>query len=344
MKRRLSAMLWLSVVLAGCGGTDGDGKDPVDEPIVINNGEENNGGATNNGAPNNGAPNNGVVLNNGEGTVVEANVKMGILAPSTARSTGIELVQLGVSAVFEASIQANGGTQLVATGTLTQSGQSFTYSATPADRLRIVWAEGPPTDLYVENLQGDFSGDANLLISRDHLVTVRAVREGFVDLEVESRQQGGQLVRTAAGSLTSEGVTYTVDLSESGTFSSEVEITYSNYDSDTSFSGTISGDNGFSQQVQERFVYKQVNDVTNDDRAIESTWSVGGDDYSLTDARIRFEQRSGRIHLSDYWIIQGTVLRNGAPIGQINYELTDVYLSIFVEVGSERIELYRFTE
>lgn len=333
---------------ASCGNTT-EKDDENNGVIVINNGASNNGMA-NNVTPNNGAQNNTVAPNNAApnnapqmGEQATA-VRSGLTTPSAARDAGSALAEVSVYAVFEASIQATGGQQLVTTGTLTQNGQAFTYSASPNDRLRIVWSDGPPTDYIITAFDGDFTVEPDSFLLRDHVVKFRAIREGLADVEVSSEEQSGRRAAAITGTLVHEGVTYTANLSEVGTSVSDIDssIGAAEYESETLMEGTISADNGFEQTVREYFRFKMTNSVTNDDRRAESQWVVNGKTYTLEGLRIRFEEYDGWPNPTDYWIVEGNVYEDGVLIGQAGYDYNDLWIEIFIDVGGERIELYNF--
>ena len=309
---------------------------------TANNDTSNNNNATSNNGPGGGGTN--VATNNTpEPGTTAADVKAGLTAPSVAHDLGEGLLSLGAAAVFEASIQANGGTALVTTGTLTQQGQAFTYSATPNDRLRVAWSDGAPTDFWVTAFVGNFDGDANYFVTHDHTVELRAARDGVADVSVSSQRMSGSTSASLAGSFTLDGVEYEVNASETGTYSASADFGTAEYESQTRFTGSITGSNGFSQTLDESFRFKLLNEVTNSDREAASTWTAGGKQYTLEGFRVRWEELSGNANPTDYWIAQGDVYEDGTLIGQVSYETNTLWISIFVQIGAEKIELYRFT-
>ncbi len=85
------------------------------------------------------------------------------------------------------------------------------------------------------------------------------------------------------------------------------------------------------------------NGITNEERIVNNTWSVDGDSYAAQNVRIRFETLNGWANLTDYWIVEGGVTRNGEAVGQMVLEETEAWISIYVDLGDgERVEVQRF--
>src|SRR5204863_7394046 len=70
--------------------------------------------------------------------------------------TGTSRSQVGAAAVFLAS-QLQGGLQLIINGTLTQTASTWTYSATPNDRLVIQYLSGVNPSYYIGTMLGDLT-------------------------------------------------------------------------------------------------------------------------------------------------------------------------------------------
>lgn len=228
-------------MMAACGPGEAANDDDV---IVINNGE--NGAMVNNDQngmnQNNGTQNTTTGTENNTPGTQSFNVRSGITTPGVARELRDEVLLIGVAGVFEASNQATGGQQLVTTGTLTQQGQQFSYAAGPDDKLRIVWSEGPPTDLYVTALQGDFEAAPENFVLRPHNIQLRAVRDDLLDISISSQRESGQESSTLRGTVTLEEVTYDFDVNETGTYKSSADLGAPEHDSETNLVGTVTGD------------------------------------------------------------------------------------------------------
>lgn len=332
---------WVGVVLilAACGPSTTDKKNG--DPVVINNSQTTGNNGQNNPTGNN-ASNNVPDPSSRAGQV-----RAGLAIPDAAYDAGVGSLTLGSEAVFLASQLAAGGQELVTTGTLTQQGQTeqFEYSASPNDRLRIAWSDGAPTDFVVTAFDGDFTGSASGFVNNDHIVEMQVSRENLVDIQLSSQRQNGQSSATLGGTLTEAGVTYTLNLQLGGTYSSQVEITSAEHESSEQFVGTISGSDGFEASVNETHFFKLLqfeNLVTNRDRTSNNTWTVDGAAYALDGVRIRYETKNGWANPSDYWIVEGAVLEEGAVIGQVAYEVNELLIELFIEVDGERIELETF--
>lgn len=271
---------------------------------------------------------------------------MGLSVPSVVRQTGEVAVSVGTEAVFAASIISTQGQQIVATGTLTQgTNGNFTYVASPSDRLRISWSNGASTDFFITQLQGDFSRDATHYVNSDHALSIRMTEGDSVDVTVQSSRLNGQWSASLEGFITLNDVKYTADLSQSGTYSSSVDSSYIEYVSSDAMRGTISSTEGFSADVDESNQFKFAmfdNGVTNETRTVNNRWTADGHDYAISNAMVRFETLNGWANPSDYWVVQGTVLRDGEAYGQLELEVTEAWIAIFLVVGSERLEVERF--
>lgn len=328
-------MLVLTLILAACGADDDDNN----TVIVVNADSGGEVNSTNQGPGGSGGTN---VVANGEPGTRAFDIRAGITAPASARQLRDEIRVIGVSAVFEATNQANGGQQLVFTGTLTQQGQQFVYSTGPSDSLRIVWSEGAPTDFYFTALDGDFNVSPDRFVQRTHNIQLRAAREGLLDMTLNSQKQSGQEGFSLQGWANLQGVRFQFNVNETGTYRSSSDFGAAEYESETNLTGTVTADNGYEQEVQEYFRFELVNDVTNDDRISNSTWTANGKRYQLDNLRVRFEQIRGYPNVNDYWLIEGNLYEDDVLIGQAGWEANDLFISIFMLVGDEKIELYNF--
>ena len=89
----------------------------------------------------------------------------------------------GVQLVYAAS-NVSGLGRVVYTGTLTQTQASYTYAASPSDRLVINFVGGLVNEYTFTNLQGAFSGPASDFFSSDHAVAFRFVSAPNADFTV----------------------------------------------------------------------------------------------------------------------------------------------------------------
>lgn len=305
-----------------------------DERVIVINATPNN--MTPNGMPNNGTP-----MSEQDRAIID-----GFTAPADAHGAAEGALSLTLEAVVQASIQGSAGQTLVTTGTLTQSGQQFTYSPSPADRLVVAWAEGPATEIYVQQLDGNFEASStDAFFSDNHVVTARIVRDGLADFEVASAKNGGGREGAIRGTIVEGGVSYEVDLQEAGTTQSDVDVTGSTHESESAMTGTITAP-GLSLNAQETFRYKLTivdNAVENRTRTANSSWTYGGKQYALNDAVIRIATFNGYPDEFDYWIVQGTITEDGVVVGELSYEYDDVRIDIILRTASgEKVLIERF--
>ena len=322
--------------LSACGPSDDNGN-----PVVINadpnntnpNGSPNgNPNLAPNGAPSNGSPgNNRTPMNDREQAIVD-----GFNAPSDVRDVADSALNLTVEAVVAASI-ATGGDEIVATGTLTQSGEQFSYAASPADRLVIAWADGPPTDLYVSQFDGDFTVESiDAFFVADHAVEVRLVRDGYADLEVGSFKNGVTREGAIRGSVVDEGVNYEINLTRIGTEGSDADFGSASRVSQWEMAGTISSPN-FQLVAEETYNYKHIfvdNSIENSTRTANSTWTYDGKQYAVNDLFMRSAFRNSYPSEADFWQASGTITEDDIVVGQVTFEEDQFHIKFLLLLES----------
>ena len=270
---------------------------------------------------------------------------MGFDAPSEAHDAGDAGVMLTLEAVAVASVAA-GGVQLVTTGTLTQTGASFQYAATPTDRLVIAWSDATTTELFITQLDGNLDAETSEdFLSDDHTVTARVVRAGVADFTVSSSKSGGTRSGTILGMVAVQGVDYQVDLSETGTTTSDVGGSSVDYESESSMTGTITA-TGFSLVAQETYWFHSVvfdRAIVNRSRTANSAWTVDGVEYRLDGLYIRTATTDSWPDDDDYWRAEGTVTEDGVLVGQVAFEEDALKIDVVLQLtGGGTIQLDRF--
>lgn len=321
----------IAAIAAGVGCGPSNDKDG-DSIVVIN--------GTPNSTANNVVVSNNRTLNESDQAIVD-----GFTAPSEAHDAAEGALSLTVEAVVLASVAATQGQQLVTTGTLTQSGQQFTYAAGPSDKLVIKWTEGPPTDLYVSQLDGNFEAESvDAFFGANHVVAARLVRAGLADFEVASGKSGGNREGGIRGSITEGSVTYQVDLQEVGTTKNSVEITSADYESESTMTGTITAP-GLELVAEETYYYHHVvfdNSVENRRRTANSRWTFNGNEYAVNGVLIQTSFTNAYPSEFDYWRIEGAVTENGNVVGQMTYEEDQLAIDIVLQLTSgEKLVLER---
>lgn len=333
MKLRPIVLLWLALASA-CG--------PASEKnntiIVVNSGPNNVNSV--NGTPN--ATANNQSLSERDQVIVD-----GFNAPSDAHDAGEGALSLTVEAVVAASVAANGGQQLVTSGTLTQSGQQFSYAAGPNDRLIVKWTEGPQTELFVSQLDGNFEADSvDAFFGADHIVEVRVVREGFADFTVGSSKSGGTRQGTMQGMVADDdGTQYQVNLQETGTTNSSIEITSADYESQSTMSGTITGPN-FELVAEETYWFHSValdNLIVNRSRTANSRWTFNGKEYAVNNVFIRTATKNSYPDEPDYWEASGAITEDGNVVGDVVFDEDQLKVDVLLRLASgETIRLDRY--
>jgi bacillolysin len=252
------------------------------------------------------------------------------------------LSNLCVEAVFAASELGSGGTPMVTTGTLTQTSpgaETFTYAPEPPDRLRLVLAEGPTLDFFVERIDGDPAGPRRFL-ERDHELRYRVMGPGGTDLRIISLQNNRNTQGSAVGMLFNNGTLLTLDLGSQGVVMFDPDAP--SYEVREQTGGTISG-GGLELTVDESYRYISIafdRFVENITRTMENTWSIGGDQFQLTGGLVKKAFCNFRpCDVDSFWQAEGTILRNGTAIGQLTGALDPGVIRIFIELPGERIEL-----
>lgn len=321
---------------SACGKAD-------EKPIVIatNNGGNGKGGNTNGGG------NTNVGGDNGEEPTIAPDQApfYGFTIPANAQQIATGAAHLTLEAVISASVAANGGTALQTSGTLTQSAAGFSYTATPTDRLVIAWSEGAPTDIYVQQIDGDFdSPSVDDFFERNHVVQARVVRSGFNDITVASSKSGTSRNGSVQGTITQAGVEYTLNLHEAETVESEVDVG-TTYKSNSSLTGTITSA-ALQMTINETSYYRSVyfeSFAENMSSTIDNTWTHDGNEYAAADVFMRSAFTDALPAEPEFWRAEGILLENGSVIGEVTSEETEFFIRmVLVLTNGEKLTLREF--
>ncbi|MBN2007963.1 hypothetical protein JW960_01310 [candidate division KSB1 bacterium] len=272
-----------------------------------------------------------------------ATAKAGYGASDFVRTSATDGASLCAEAVWEASLQ-NGG-QLVTTGTLTQSGQNFIYNSTPNNKLLVKFSNGTQIEFMISAFNGDFSSTASNFLENDHQFFFSAKAEGSMNLQVQSLQNGGTKQAVVSGTIIYENTSYTVNMTEQGSYTSSVDVGSAEYEVQEQTTGTITA-SGFNLTINEQYRYKSIyvdNFVENIDRVVNNSWTQDGVNYALNNVRVRkafFNTKPSE--LDSYWIVQGTLIENGSVIGQMGAETTALKLQIFMQLPDEKVILEEY--
>lgn len=250
---------------------------------------------------------------------------------------------LCAQAVFVASIET-GGRELVTTGTLTESAPKsnvFTYTSSPADRLRLVYADGTIIEFVVSSFDGDFSVDAERFLERNHQLAFTMKQAGVADIEITSQLSNRRTQRTLRGSFTYEKVLYNADVTINETSSFEIFGTDSERKSNSTIRGAISAP-GLSITVDETNSYyssfsgNRSEELT---RTINTSWTAGSDRYAIVDGNLEQTLFNDVPSLID---ASGTITLNGAAAGRLSGRIERNQIKVRADVNGVVVELGTF--
>lgn len=243
------------------------------------------------------------------------------------------------------AMQLNSSSTLVTTGTVTQTGpNSYSYDPSPNDRLRLVLSNGAEFEVVFSELQGDFSKGGERFLSNEHRAALRVTSNaagGSLDLTLQSFRLNGQHSRSIQGAFTEEKVRWSVDVQARGTYSADVDS--ASYESEELIQGTLQAEAlGVSVTLGKYYRYKMVNTVENVTHEFDHNWTWNGSSYRLQ-GRVFVAFKRAQPVDKDQWEIRGELTRDGVVIGQVVPEEDPTGLTIWLELGSERIKLLFFS-
>jgi hypothetical protein len=261
-----------------------------------------------------------------------------------ADSVGLaeELLTMTAQAIEVASVES-GGAQLVTSGTVVQVGQSFTYQATPTDRLVIRYSNGIIFNLFIDQIQGSFDS-VDQFFDQNHILIVRAQSEGRLNLTVSSEKSNQGTQAGLRGDVIMEQVSYQLNLLREMSYRNDVGAGSAERDTEEQLTGTISSLN-FDAQINETTQYKLVifdHAIENITRTINNTWANNGAQYTLQQVKLRYETLDGWANPSDYWVAEGHLIKNGQVIGQVNLDQQPLWIDVFLQLNEgTRYEIQR---
>ncbi len=254
-----------------------------------------------------------------------------------------ESIDLVAQAVFLAS-ELSGDPEGTLVGTLTQIGgpdsETFTYDPTPTDRLVVVLSGlSVPLEFVVRTFIGDISStwesfrdyhddlDFDVKLGSVVDVAIRSVWAGPGPRKQSIGRHDAHAVRrtltqygrTFRGTIEYQGEPHQLDLTFESEIDSEVSGSSATYDTYQTALGTVQSPL-VTFQVAEAYRYKSIyvdNFVTNSHLWNETQASFGGATFKYAGVYVRRETTNGSIGDPGYWHAEGTLDRNGSPIGTV---------------------------
>ncbi|MBN1426469.1 hypothetical protein JXA88_18120 [Candidatus Fermentibacteria bacterium] len=153
---------------------------------------------------------------------------------------------------------------------------------------------------------------------------------------------GGSSAATLLGTYIHDGISYSADLTEQGSYSFDISGSGAEFEHQQSTQGSVTAP-GFSMMVSESYWYKSIyvtQYVENMERIVDNSWTADGISYRLSNARIRTSFVDSRpTEFDSYWIAQGSLLKGNAVHGQIGMGVEGLQLRIWLDTPAERIQL-----
>lgn len=235
------------------------------------------------------------------------------------------------------------------TGTLTQSSNAFTYSATPNNRLRVVWSDGVVYEFAIARFQGNLSNGAGAFYKGNHLLQYTASLNpdgemGPVNLILRSQRQGSNLSVSLEGSATFEGQAHALNLNYAQVVLSDFGPGSIEFRHQDTLQGSLSGP-GLQVQVNETYDFRLVGSdslVMQTIRTLNNTWSEGGRQFRLQNGLIKRVFRDGNPIEADFWTASGDLLFGGVRVGGFGQQFVQNNLEQFLDTPSGRVRLGAF--
>jgi hypothetical protein len=226
------------------------------------------------------------------------------------------------------------------TGTLTQAAPDsdvWTYSATPIDRMLVVYSGGPTVELVIASFAGWVNGTWQDFTD-SHLVDFNAAIAGSVDMRIQSQTgpNGDDIAwnRTITGWITHSGEAVTLNVTHTGRYNADIGSPISLYEYWEQTSGTASSPSG-AIVISETYwaYYSHDSDwnrhVFNFSITNNSSATRGVDTYQYQNANATWEYQScyycdplyaNVVGQASYWTCGGVMLKNGAQFGAVQFD------------------------
>jgi len=276
-----------------------------------------------------------------------ASFKTAALLPEGLKDLEQDLSPLLVQLVEIARSRSNNATTL--TGTLTQVGNNFNYSATPNNLLKVVWSDGAEYEFVIAKFQGSLTNGARAFYKGNHLLEYSAKLKpdndiGNVNLSLRSQRQGSTLSVSLSGSAVFDGQTHTLNLTYTQQVLSDFGPGSIEFHHQDTLQGSLSSPS-FQIQVNETYDFRLVGSsslVMQTIRTLNNTWSEGGQQFRLQNGLIKKVFRDGNPIELDFWTAQGDLLRGGVRVGGFGQSFSGNLLEQFLDTPGGRVRLGAF--
>ncbi len=247
-------------------------------------------------------------------------------ASLSAETTADSLTSLAFEVVLISSQNAGTG-QVVLTGTLTEiSAGNFSYTSSPNDKLVLIRASGAQLEFDFAAFNGDFTGDSDFFLSEDHIANFQIAGNAQAGnlfgkiVHAKVKRQDSFVRDTLAsfdgGFTDATGITWAANVTTQG--ASLFDVDAAKLESIEETTGQLSADSlGLSMNLNRGFRFETINLVFDIEKTFADTWQFAGNSYQMNDVVVRAIFRETLPVDTDQWILQGTLTRNAAQIGQV---------------------------
>lgn len=225
---------------------------------------------------------------------------------------------VGVSA---AAAELTGAQDFVLSGTVDARGNNPTYSASPSDEL-VFRAPDVETRYRITRMRVSTVQNASELFLNDHDVRCRAIRSGEFNLDMSSSLANNASQRAVSGFVDDGTQSFTADLAETGSSTTEFDNGLLQYRSASTRRGSItSGDIEVEVEETDNYVVV-VGDDAIENRTTEVTMNASAGDvrFAMDDGTVRRAFKNGAAAESDFWSqTAGVLQKDGADFGTLAF-------------------------
>ena len=252
-----------------------------------------------------------------------------------------DLISYAAHAVWAASTQTG---QITTTGTLTQSAadpDSWTYSATPNDKMVLKFASSAILNFQYTTINGYTDGTIDDFLD-SHNMDFQAEIQDKLNLHIVSHigpdaEKGDtEWNQSLKGTIVQEGISYTVDLNYTGAKKGDLGASISIYDYSDKTTGTVSSSKvtyTVNQAYRSHSASNSKNGVYAQDRFSlnNNTAQTASATYKFSDAYCKWlsitnpgDSAYAVVNEPYNWEVSGHLLKNNASFGQVQFDRTIV--------------------